>query len=101
MDEELKKYLDEINSKLDRILELLTLKPASDIEEESENKNVEAEVEEFENELLNEIKEKGWQFVYKSYLVKRLQEKGLSFDDFIKYSRLFYEKEKDKFYPVE
>ncbi len=100
MDEELKKYLDEINSKLDRILELLTLKPASDIEEESENKNVEAEVEEFENELLNEIKEKGWQFVYKSYLVKRLQEKGLSFDDFIRYSKSFYEKEKDKFYPI-
>jgi uncharacterized membrane protein YgaE (UPF0421/DUF939 family) len=100
MDEELKKYLNEINSKLDRILELLTFKPVSDIKQEDKQESVEEKVEEFENELLNEIKEKGWQFVYKSYLVKRLQEKGLSFDDFIRYSKSFYEKEKDKFYPI-
>ena len=53
MDDELKKYLEEINAKLDRILEILSIKPADIISEEEneENKdNVEKIVEEIEQE---------------------------------------------------
>ena len=100
MDEELKKYLDEINAKLDKILDALSIKPASDIVEDTNKEEVIEKVEQFEQELLNELKEKGWQFIYKGYLIKKLKEKGLSFEDFITYARSFYEKEKDKFYPL-
>ncbi len=101
MDEELKRYLDEINVKLDKILEALSIKPASDITTEEDKEKIIESVEQLEQELLNELKEKGWQFIYKSYLIKKLKERGLSLDDFITYTKAFYEKEKDKFYPLE
>ncbi|MGC9133286.1 MAG: hypothetical protein ACP5GJ_02700 [Nanopusillaceae archaeon] len=102
MDEELKRYLDEINKKLDAILNALSIKPASDVyeKEPSDIGKVIEEIEKLEEELLNEIKEKGWQFIYKSYLIKKLKEKNLTIEDFIKHSKYFYEKEKDKFYPI-
>lgn len=100
MDEELKKYLDEINAKLDKILEALSIKPASDVKTNENKDNIIEEIEQLEQELLNELKEKGWQFIYKSYLIKKLKERNLSFEDFITYTKSFYEKEKDKFYPL-
>ncbi len=101
MDEELKKYLDEINAKLDKILEALSIKPASDVKTNEDKDKISEEIEQFEQELLNELKEKGWQFIYKGYLIKKLKERNLSFEDFITYAKSFYEKEKDKFYPLE
>ncbi len=93
MDEELKRYLDILNEKLDKILSILQ-------GEEDKDVALESDVEEIEKELLDEMEAKGWEFIYKSYLVKKLQERGLTFDDFIRYCKSFYEKEKDKLYPI-